>query len=124
VDFLIVNRTSLAPVLAIKLESKADNKRRRVKGLDVLEEVLRDINVPLLRLPIQEHYDPKDVVKKMRFTLADHKRNVNGSIVNAAEEGDPSLDLAVVKFAREKLPTLSRWTSGLWMAARGVTRPH
>lgn len=124
VDFLLVSRSSLAPVMAIKLESKADNKRRRVRGPDTIEEVLHDIDVPLLRLPVQEHYEAKDLVRKMRFTLSDHKRKSNGAEPFNAEEATPSPNQAVVKFAREKFPTLSRWTSGLWLAARSVTRLH
>ncbi len=124
IDFLLLSPTSLVPVMAIKLESKADNKRRRLRGPDVIEEVLRDINVPLLRLPVQEHYDVKDLVKKMRFTLSDQKQKSNVEDLFRTDEITTSPNQAVVEFARNRLPTFSRWTSGLWLAARNVTRAH
>jgi len=124
VDFLLLSPNSLTPVMAIKLESKANNKRRRMKGPDVVEDVLRDINVPLLRLPVQEHYEVKDLVKKMRFTLSDYKQKSNVDDLFSTDEVAIGPNQVVMEFARNTLPTLSRWTSGLWMVARNVTRPH
>ncbi len=48
-DFLICSASTFKPILAIKLETELDSKKRHKGGPGIVEEVLEDIGVPLLR---------------------------------------------------------------------------
>lgn len=78
-DFLVCSESDLEPILAIKLETELDSRKRRMNGPDVLEEVLQDIGLPLLRLRIQHEYDPEDLIKKINFTMQENQQNGNGT---------------------------------------------
>lgn len=68
-DFLICSASNFKPILAIKLETESDSKKRRKSGPGIVEEVLEDIGVPLLRLKAQGEYQAEDLAKQINFTL-------------------------------------------------------
>lgn len=68
-DFLICPTSTLHPLLAIKMCTKLDSKRQRVNSPDILDEVLKDIGLPLLRLTDRKHFEAKDLAGQIRFTL-------------------------------------------------------
>jgi hypothetical protein len=68
-DFLICSASNFKPILAIKLETESDSKKRRKSGPGIVEEILEDIGVPLLRLKAQDEYQAEDLAKQINFTL-------------------------------------------------------
>lgn len=86
IDFLICSAPGLKPVLAIKLETELDSRKRRAIGPSVLEEVLGDIGLPILRLKAQDEYDAKDLAKKIDFTLKESRKPRPG---NSDEPHEP-----------------------------------
>lgn len=119
VDFLLCTPANMAPVLAIRLETRAERKRRRQTGPDVLDDVLDMARIPMLRVEIEERYDPARVARDIRASLA-QKSHGGVSELKSPQPvpvvTDPPKDnkSTLLKFAREKLPTFSRWSSVLW----------
>jgi hypothetical protein len=75
VDFVVCSPSSISPVLAVKLETRAaERKRRKSGGLDVLEDTLTSAKVPLLRLNSSESYDANEIMTNIRFALVNQKR--------------------------------------------------
>lgn len=68
-DFLVCTRRTFIPILAIKLETEAEGKKRRANGRDVIDSVLEDIGVPLLRLRRRDKHEAKDLAKQISFIL-------------------------------------------------------
>ena len=68
-DFVICSISTLKPILAVKVESESDSNKRRTRAPDILEEVLENIGLPLLRLTAQEQYEAKDLTKKINLVL-------------------------------------------------------
>ncbi len=74
VDFVVCSPTSVSPVLAIKLETRVERKRRKLGGLDVLEDTLTSAKIPLLRLKSADNYDASEIMSSVRFALVNQKR--------------------------------------------------
>ncbi len=75
VDFVICSPSSVCPVLAIKLETRSERRRRKLGGLDVLEDTLKSAKVPLLRIKSADSYDANEIMTRIRFALVNQKRN-------------------------------------------------
>lgn len=75
VDFVVCSPSSISPVLAIKLETRAERKRRKLGGLDVLEDTLTSAKIPLLRVKSAESYDASEIMSGIRFALVNQERN-------------------------------------------------
>lgn len=73
-DFLICSESSLEPTLAIKLENELDSKRRRKFGPDVVEEVLDDIGLPLLRLNAEDAGHAEYLTNKLTFAKEEYRQ--------------------------------------------------
>lgn len=68
-DFLICSSCPIVPVLAIKMETEAESKKRRERGQDIVDTVLKDIGLPLLRLRARDKHKAKDLAKQISFLL-------------------------------------------------------
>ncbi len=118
-DFVICSPTTLSPVLAVKLETRLERKRRRLGGIDVLKDTLTSARIPLLRLPVAESYDPAELMEKIRWVLVSEKHKTDSELFDTAEVDELPF---VVDFARKQLPTFVRWTSELRTVTAGLTR--
>jgi len=130
-DFVICDPLSMSPVLAIKLESRPERKRRNLGGLDVLEDTLKSARVPLLRLPLADEYNPAEVVEKLKWVLIKEKQNTDNEPHEHEEGSERSLFSRLankqlpnlfMNFAQQRLPTFSRWTSELRTVTIGFAR--
>jgi hypothetical protein len=74
VDFVVCSPSSISPVLAIKLETRMERKRRKLGGLDVLEDTLTSARIPLLRIKSSESYDANEIMSSIKFVLVNQKR--------------------------------------------------
>ena len=108
IDFLICSASTLKPILAIKLETELDSKKRRASGPGILEEVLEDIGLPLLRLRAQDEYDAEDLVKKINFTL---KENSQPRSVASSQSKQPE---AITTTINRKLTVAAKSATNLW----------
>lgn len=108
IDFLICSASTLKPILAIKLETEFDSKKRRASGPGVLEEVLEDIGLPLLRLRAQDEYDAEDLVKKINFTLKENSQP------KSAVPSQPKESEAITTTINRKLTVAAKSATNLW----------
>jgi hypothetical protein len=115
VDFLLCSPNNLAPVLAIDLDTRAKKRRREASpGGDVLDKALRTANIPLLRVRATREYDPHEVLHQIRLALAASQEPVQEWF----SDPRPVQQESWWRFLEGQLPTLSRWTSGLWGVLR------
>ena len=126
-DFVICSPSSVSPILAIKLETRLERKRRKLGGLDVLDDTLSSARIPLLRVSLADQYDPNELMEKIKWVLIGEKQKTDSELFETKEIPNETQDIpSIIKFARKRLPTLSRWTSELRTAttifARSVTR--
>lgn len=68
-DFLICSPPTMIPILGVKVESEGETRKRRKGGRDVMDKVLEDIGLPLLRLKAREKYKVKDLAKQISILL-------------------------------------------------------
>lgn len=114
VDFLLCSPDNLAPVLAIDLDTRAKKRRRaQSPGGDVLDLALKRANIPLLRVRATREYDQYEVMRQIRLALATSEEPVHEMF---GEHGRRRGSWPGVLEAH--IPTLSRWTSGLWGVLR------
>jgi hypothetical protein len=126
-DFVICSPSSVSPILAIKLETRLERKRRTLGGIDVLDDTLSSARIPLLRVSLADQYDPAELMEKIRWVLIGEKQKTDSELFETKEISNERPYLpSIIKFARERLPTFSRWTSELrtvtTVFARSVTR--
>lgn len=79
VDFLICRRHDLAPLVAIRVLPKSEYARRGLSAHDVIDTVLRDIDLPKLTLVEKTSYDPDDLKKKIRIAMAEGQEQAASS---------------------------------------------
>ena len=68
-DFIVCLLPTFTPILAVKMETETDSRRRRASGRDVLDTVLQDIELPLLRLRTRDKHEAKDLARQISFLL-------------------------------------------------------
>lgn len=118
VSFLICAASNLKPILAIKLETALDSKKRRASGPDILEEVLEDIGLPLLRLRAQDEYEAEDLVKKINFTLKENRQTKPAVRHDADDPG------AMTTSTNRRMIIATRSVSNLWSTAKDKYRMY
>jgi len=116
VDFLLCTPANLAPVLVIRLESRADKRRRQQEGMDIVDDVLDMAGIPILRADIAPQYDPVAVAREVRAALTRKPGGGLDAPVSRSAQGSGS---TLSEFARTKLPTFHKWTSVLWGLVAG-----
>lgn len=126
-DFVICSPTSVSPILAIKLETRLERKRRTMGRLDVLDDTLSSARIPLLRVSLADQYDPVELMEKIKWVLIGEKQKTDSDLFETKEISTARTEIpSIIKFARKRLPTFSRWTSELrtvtTVFARSVTR--
>lgn len=115
VDFLLCSPNNLSPVLAIDLDTRVKKRRRETSpGGDVLDKALRAANIPLLRIRATREYDPHEVLHQIRLALATSEEPVQEWFADPRVEPEVSW----WQMLEDQLPTLRRWTSGLWGVLR------
>ena len=120
VDFLLCTPKGLNPVMAIKLESRADRRRRRHHGVDLLEDTLEIANLPLLRVRASEQYEAVEVAQQIRVALARAQEPMEGWFVEDASVSEEDDESGIARFTRQQLPTFGRWAGDLAGAVRGA----
>ena len=61
VDFVIIEKNYLAPLLVIELDDSSHNLEKRIERDDFVEEVLKEAEIPLLRLKTKELYNVSEI---------------------------------------------------------------
>ena len=117
VDFVLCSPNTLKPVLAVKLESRTERRRRRNQK-DILEYTLDAAELPLLWVRIREDYTSTELARRIHVVLAQSHRQDQLWEEGDVEEEDLDRVSALGRFARTQLPTFSRWSSNLWDSAR------
>jgi len=63
IDFVLCERHSLAPLLAVELDDSSHQARDRRQRDVFVNEVLQAAGLPLLRVPVQRSYVPEEVAE-------------------------------------------------------------
>ena len=63
VDFVLCDKSNLSPKLIIELDDRSHEREDRIVRDDIVEEILRDSYLPLLRLKSSEDFNKEDVLK-------------------------------------------------------------
>ena len=116
IDFLVCSASTLKPILAIKLETELDSKKRRTRGPGVLEEVLQDIGLPLLRLRAQDEYDAEDLAKKINLTLKENSQP------KPVPSNQPQQSEAITTTINRKLTVAAKSATNLWTSTKDKYR--
>lgn len=82
IDFLICAGPELEPLLAITI-----SKNHRPRGHDVIEDVLKDIGLPLLKLRAQDEYDRAEITRRVNLVIQEHQ-----SAIATQQQEDSVLD--------------------------------
>jgi hypothetical protein len=115
VDFLLCSPNSLAPVLAIDLDTRIKKRRRESSpGGDVLDKALKTADIPLLRVRATREYDEREVLQQIRLALATSQEPVQEWFADPPRQHRSWRQ----RLVEEAIPTFSRWTEEL----RGVLR--
>jgi hypothetical protein len=61
VDFVLCDPKSLNPVFVIELDDKSHRRPDRVERDIFVEDVLAKAKIPLVRVPVRQNYDPKEL---------------------------------------------------------------
>lgn len=70
-DFLLCDRMTSRPVLALELDDSSHQRpERRVRDA-FLEEALEVIGLPALRCPVTRGYDPRELARLIKKTLSE-----------------------------------------------------
>lgn len=110
VDFLLCSPNTLAPVLAIELDTRIRKRRREAApGGDVLDQALKAASIPLLRIRATREYDRHRVLQQIRLALAASEEPVQELFSD--EQPMPAFDWR--RLVSEQLPTLQRWSADL-----------
>ena len=72
VDFVLCQKGSLKPVLAIELDDSSHQRPDRQKRDRFLEDVLEQAELPLLRVPVRASYDVAELKRQMKIALTDN----------------------------------------------------
>ncbi len=120
VDFLICTPANLTPTLAIRLETRAEKKRRLQSGPDVVDDVVDMAQIPFLRVEMVETYEASRIARDIRNALARGGEIASTNSGDSVQHNPRSAQLRQV--AQERMPTFSRWSSVLWGLLSGNSK--
>jgi hypothetical protein len=122
IDFVLCNPAGFTPVLAIKLETRAERRQRLERARthpnerDTTEEILSGAKIPLLRLMAVNDYDFAPVMNEIRrllfSVLANEKQN---NLMRQPDTGEiyiKDLDGEIDKSPGERAPPTPFTRSG------------
>jgi very-short-patch-repair endonuclease len=69
-DFLLCDPATFRPIVAIELDDSTHQRSHRVDRDAFVDEVLRVIGLPLVRISAQSHYDGPDLAKRIDAAVA------------------------------------------------------
>lgn len=94
VDFLICARPRNDPILAIKIATDSNIKKRQSKGRDTLDDVLEDIGIPLLRLRARKEYKHSKVANLINVVIQENQiaGTVTSGELSELDVKSPSVD--------------------------------
>ena len=69
VDFVLCDKAYLSPKLAIELDDKSHERLDRQERDREVERILREANVPLLRLENRGGFNPSELAQQIKVTL-------------------------------------------------------
>ena len=61
VDFVICDKESLQPLVAIELDDRSHQRPERQKRDELVDRAFQSANMPLLRFPVEAEYDGKKI---------------------------------------------------------------
>jgi very-short-patch-repair endonuclease len=74
VDFVLVDKKNMKPVLAIELDDSSHNNKSRKKRDSFVEEIFKDAEMPLLRIKCRGNYNTEEVKKMINEEINKYKK--------------------------------------------------
>jgi len=69
IDFVLCDPRTFAPVLTVELDDSSHEARHRQQRDALVNEVLRTVGLPLLRVPVKRSYVPSEVAEDIRSAM-------------------------------------------------------
>jgi hypothetical protein len=69
IDFLLVDAKTLKPLFVIELDDSSHQRADRIERDQFVEKVLAVSKVPLVRVPVRQAYDPKELSAMFKKAL-------------------------------------------------------
>jgi hypothetical protein len=111
-DFLICSASALEPILAIKVETELDSKLRRKLGPDVVDEVLDDIGLPLLRINAEDARHAEYLTHKIQFAKEEYRQKIPNSAL------EPKTQQASTTIVSQFIAIAKSLVSNFWAVVR------
>lgn len=77
VDFVLCNKQTFSPILAVELDDRSHNRPDRQKRDVEVERILKTANMPLLRIEHEDIQDKKELLKKIEEAIDTYKHDKN-----------------------------------------------
>jgi very-short-patch-repair endonuclease len=75
VDFVIVNHSTLTPLLVVELDDRSYERVERQARDKFVDEVLASVGLPILHWPTQGRYNPAELLRAIAAKLGAHSRS-------------------------------------------------
>ena len=75
VDFVLVNRSDFAPVVAIELDGGSHKDQERAKRDSFIDGVFQNAGIPLLHIPVKSFYQNNDLRHVIGTIIASHQHD-------------------------------------------------
>ena len=80
IDFLLVNRTDTAPLLAIELDGGSHYDKERAKRDSFIDSVFASAGIPILHIPVKGFYSYAEITHLIEQTITATRNNQKQSI--------------------------------------------
>jgi len=110
IDFLVCAGPTFEPLLAIKLVTDSDIKKRQSRGKDALEDVLINIGLPLLRMKARSRYKKDEVARLINIII---QENQEGRTVFQHDSSDLETDKRSQSTLNRSLSSTLRFLTGI-----------
>ena len=77
IDFLLVDSKTLKPMLVIELDDQSHQRKDRIKRDEFVEKVLESAGIPIVRIPVKQSYDAKEIGELFRKALHNNQSEIN-----------------------------------------------
>lgn len=83
-DFVLCDTGTLQPIFVIELDDSSHNRPDRMMRDAFVEVVLESAKIPLVRVPVEHHYDQKELGELFRAAITEYIKYKNDSLSDSA----------------------------------------
>lgn len=113
IDFLVCEGPQMEPILAIILVTTSSSERRKSQGRDVIEDVLEDIGLPLLKLRARGEYDRDELTRRVNLSIQEHQSTIATHREEDSVMDTPSSSAGMDESSNSVLSSTLRFLTGI-----------